>query len=663
MKDMKISRFIIAAGFALALSSTGLTSCSSSDIEGGEGSTTADGSTVTFSLKKGFAEDSLTRAAAQPETQRVILADGLLVDATLTDVGTAATRSTTTYEPVPDNSKGVAFVCDGTTIIAQQNFTVSNNAISIYVPNKGLSSYNIYFYLNEDGNLTLSDLTGASVGSQVTGVAISNSRDASSKDDYAKASVSSSAKGTIIKNDGEYLTFTPLNAELMLEVQAGVTPLSGFVTTLSGIQTGQMTNIHITDGTNSTYTPSATALTTNLKNECYTTEADRQYPTDKTKRAIAWKSTDALYASYAGALYGDTLWSSGGYQRFVPISTSDAKKALLTITSISGPDGSVANYAKQYTSNNTMTFKSTTYQNGHRYKLILQLATPINGYEGVGTDGVATAVPMQVDNTGTECLIGKLSTNGASTNVNTTYKPKFSASASWPAVCGRPQYYKWDASAYCPTTGSDNNSDDYASNGATTAASHSCKNCPTYNQITWFLKGGFYIDTNARWYCPNGFKNNNASTTDKLDVTVHTGGGWLKFLSKISGYDGTATAKDASNNVIKVATANIKGEPGVDKLNSTVTNPNEWFFLPSAGAFYYGKLSFDGGDYWSSTPEGSGTGYALSFDSGGCWMTAKYKYLGWCLWDATSVLGGGNAGSTTSSGVTDGSTSTNLGNH
>jgi hypothetical protein len=358
---MKKSKFIIAACCAMALSALSLSSCSSSDtVE--DTPTVTNGNTMVFNVNKGFAADTLTRAAAQPETRRVILPDGLLVDATLTDVGAmASTRATSpTYEDIPDNSKGIAFICatGSTTIMKVDEFTVSGNKLSIHMPSPNTGSYNIYFYLNEDGNLTLSDLTGASVGSPVTGVAISNSRDASSKDDYAKATVSSSAKGTIIKNDGEYLTFTPLNAELMLEVQAGVTPLSGFVTTLSGIQADQMTNIHITDGTNSTYTPSATALTTNLKNECYTTDADRQYPTDKTKRAIAWKSTDALYANYAGALYGDTLWSSGGYQRFVPISTSDTKKALLTITSISGPDGSVANYAKQYTSNNTMTFKS-----------------------------------------------------------------------------------------------------------------------------------------------------------------------------------------------------------------------------------------------------------------------------------------------------------------
>lgn len=658
---MKISRFIIAAGFALALSSTGLTSCSSSDIEGGEGSTTADGSTVTFSLKKGFAEDSLTRAAAQPETQRVILADGLLVDATLTDVGTAATRSTTTYEPVPDNSKGVAFVCDGTTIIAQQNFTVSNNAISIYVPNKGLSSYNIYFYLNEDGNLTLSDLTGASVGSQVTGVAISNSRDASSKDDYAKASVSSSAKGTIIKNDGEYLTFTPLNAELMLEVQAGVTPLSGFVTTLSGIQTGQMTNIHITDGTNSTYTPSATALTTNLKNECYTTEADRQYPTDKTKRAIAWKSTDALYASYAGALYGDTLWSSGGYQRFVPISTSDAKKALLTITSISGPDGSVANYAKQYTSNNTMTFKSTTYQNGHRYKLILQLATPINGYEAVGTDGVQLGVVKKDDNTaGTYCLTGKITTN------TPQYSVSYTADAAWPCPVGRPQFYRWDAEAYCPTNGVTVSSSDasYQKQQTTAAASNSCKYCPTYNQATWLLSAGTYGD-NARWYCPNGFKDTREST--KNNIKVQTGGRWFKKLNLITGYDGTTPAKINGTVVTRLSqVASATGKPGVAKLGSTVTNPNEWFYLPAPGyAGENGSMAFPGeGLYWLSTNTGSaGDGYYLNMGFDWCSIGTKYRYCFLSIWDVNTVLNSGNAGSTTSSGVTDGSTSTNLGNH
>jgi hypothetical protein len=657
MRKMKTSKFIITAVYAFALSSMSLSSCSSTDdIESGTPAVSKN--TVTFKINKGFENDELTRASAKPETQRIILRDGLLVDATLTDISnTAATRATYLYTSedggIPNGSTGIAFVCSGTTIKKIVDFTVSNYKITIDVPSTG--SYNIYFYLSEDEdvNSSMAGLTGATVGQDVSGVKLAT-RSVSAKDDYALAQ-NISVSSTAITNDGTYLTFTPLNAELLLEVQAGVTPLSGFTTTLSGIQAQTLSDVYMYNGQ---YTASGTT-TNNLNNDCYGTDADRQYPTDRTLRAIKWNklttsTTDSYALSYAGALYGDTLWSHSGYQRFVP-SSAAPQNAKLTIHTISGPDGINANTSKSYESD--VTFKSTTYKVGHRYKLILQLATPINGYEEVGTDGVATGV-VEPDDAQSNCNIGMLSTTtGATNNSNTTYKPKFSASPSWPCPIGRPQFYKWDAKAYNPTTGGTApTTGDNAYHYGNVAASLSCKMCPTYNQITWLLKAGGYVE-GARWYCPNGFKNSSMTNTDKLDFKVYTGGRWFKKLSKISGYTASAPAKDASNNVITATVINNNGaKPGVKKLSSTDAShqdPNDWFFLPYSGYYAQGSAKYSPSDsnysgiYWSSTSYTSQEAYGISCGYSYCNLVNRSKAYGFCLWDANPMVFAGNANHTT----------------
>jgi hypothetical protein len=653
---MKKSKFIIAACCAMALSALSLSSCSSSDtVE--DTPTVTNGNTMVFNVNKGFAADTLTRAAAQPETRRVILPDGLLVDATLTDVGAmASTRATSpTYEDIPDNSKGIAFICatGSTTIMKVDEFTVSGNKLSIHMPSPNTGSYDIYFYLNEGDGVTTSStgLTGATAGSDVTQVKFT-SRAANSKDDYAKAT-SVTAASTTVTNDGTYLTFTPLNAELMLEVQAGVTPLSGFAMSLSGVHAASMTDLYLYNGN---FTGTGTATDIALNNDCYGTDADREYPTDQALRPVKWgkKSTTDDYSLYSGALYGDTLWSSGGYQRFVQLDPATPKQATLHITSISGPNGTDANASKSYGID--MKFKTATYQNGHRYKLILQLATPINGYEAVGTDGVQTGIVKKDDNTA-QCLTGKITTN------TPQYSVTYTADATWPCPVGRPQFYRWDAEAYCPTTGSIG-TESMQKTQTTAAASNSCKYCPTYNQVTWLLSAGTYGD-NARWYCPNGFKDTREST--KNNIKVQTGGRWFKKLNLITGYDGTTPAKINGTVVTRLSqVASATGKPGVAKLGSTVTNPNEWFYLPAPGyAGENGSMAFPGeGLYWLSTNTGSaGDGYYLNMGFDWCSIGTKYRYCFLSIWDVNTVLNSGNAGSTTSSGVTDGSTSTNLGNH
>jgi L,D-peptidoglycan transpeptidase YkuD (ErfK/YbiS/YcfS/YnhG family) len=472
-----------------------LTSCSS-DSELDNTSAAAD-KVVTFGAHIGFAEDTITRAAQQPETKRIILSDGLLVDATLVDEGNMpGTRATTTYEPITTGT-GMAFVCSGTTIVRKQNIAVSGGQITVMVPPTG--TYTIYMYLNEDGNLSLTDATIPD--NNVNNVTI-GSRPVNSKDDYVSVPNISAGSTTL----GSPITFTPLGSEVRVNMQAGVTPLTGFETTFSGVQANQSTNVNVATGTYNASSTSGADLT--LKND---------------------NSTNTIN------IYSNSLTSNGA--RFFSLNQSVPQTAVLTINSISGPDGGTAPTVKKtYTSANTMKF-SHAYVNGHRYNLILRLATPITG-----------SIDWH---------------NGTSTGV-------------WPALNGAPAYYEWDAKAPEPIGGAKptQGSNSYYNYSAVPAAQNSCKYCPCDTECTWYKQAGTYWD-NSRWYCPAGGLG--------VGSTVYAGGGWLKKSAKIQGFSNKIVAPGFADGFGAPKPTN--GKPGISKLNATDANqqnPNDWFFLPGA---------------------------------------------------------------------------------
>jgi hypothetical protein len=618
-KSMKKINSLLSVACVLSLSATVLSSCSSNDF-GESTNVSTDGTTVTFKVNKGFAEDDVTRAA-QPQTERIILADGLLVDATLSDEGgTAGTRATgTTYTSIPDNSKGVAFVCDASgTIVKQQNVTVTGSAISVEIP--GTGSYTIYFYITEGGTaLTTSAFTGAGIGQNISKVLLA-SRANGTKDDYAKATGISSAT-TTIQNDGTNLTFTPIGSEVYVTTNAGIAPITGFATTVTGIQATEATNIKISDGT---YTISPTAAT------------DGQ-------------SMSNDNSSNATTIYASSLASNS--VRFFSLNQTNAQKATLTINSISGPDGTSANRTKSYTGGNTMAF-TKTYQSGHRYNLVLNLATPINGYVEVGTtDGVQTGEIKGDDNT-KACALGIVDATATP-----GYQPSYTAEASWPCIMGRPVHYEWDAKAHYPvSTSKTRPSTSFASNSqanapssiptptnpGTTVAQYCCAKCPTYNQISWYLKGGSYYDAGC-WYCPNGFLNQvYTKTAGYKDIIVHTGGRWFKKLAKIDGYAASnkgATPAYSSGTTVQTNAATLQtGKPGVIKLTSNDANqqdPNDWFFLPFTG--WYGDNGFQSldaaGYYWSSVPGNkTNLGWRLDIFPNQAKIDFGTNDSGHCLW-------------------------------
>lgn len=123
-------------------------------------------------------------------------------------------------------------------------------------------------------------------------------------------------------------------------------------------------------------------------------------------------------------------------------------------------------------------------------------------------------------------------------------------------------------------------------NKVQTKAINSCKDEPTFEALTWYIKEGSpKLDNKTLWVFANH---------------LYVGGIWLKKQSKISGfssevnYPGTNTW--ISGGDIKFTVA-ISGKP-----ESSVRS--DYFYLPALGQYVDGKLTGLGekGYYWASTP-------------------------------------------------------------
>ena len=119
-----------------------------------------------------------------------------------------------------------------------------------------------------------------------------------------------------------------------------------------------------------------------------------------------------------------------------------------------------------------------------------------------------------------------------------------------------------------------------------TKAINSCKDEPTFEALTWYIKAGSpQLDNKTLWVFANH---------------LYVGGIWLKKQSKIShfsseeNYPGTNTW--ISGGDIKFTVA-ISGKP-----ESSVRS--DYFYLPALGQYVDGKLTGLGekGYYWASTP-------------------------------------------------------------
>jgi hypothetical protein len=149
-------------------------------------------------------------------------------------------------------------------------------------------------------------------------------------------------------------------------------------------------------------------------------------------------------------------------------------------------------------------------------------------------------------------------------------------------------YYEWDAPTGEEYFVSREMGDDY-STITSGVASKSCSKCPTYNQMTWYLKSGFW-DAKKKWGPADNQK----------------GGMWfMKKAYLIS--SGVVADESTFNNKIGYITVGVATEAPKD------FNTSKYFFLPAAGC--NGLYNFNigvNGYYWLRTPYSEDKGKAFS---------------------------------------------------
>ncbi len=155
-------------------------------------------------------------------------------------------------------------------------------------------------------------------------------------------------------------------------------------------------------------------------------------------------------------------------------------------------------------------------------------------------------------------------------------------------------------------------------------ASYACKNCPSYNEITWYLSAQYY------WDDGNQGANGGNTTIYTLAESNTTAGMWFRKQSKITGFSSTTafTGTKISNSVA------LSGMTSTQI--SALKLSTDYFFLPAAGYTSYDYGSFSRGDlgfYWSSTPHSDTTNaYYLHFLSDGVYVNYSSRACGFSLW-------------------------------
>lgn len=119
-----------------------------------------------------------------------------------------------------------------------------------------------------------------------------------------------------------------------------------------------------------------------------------------------------------------------------------------------------------------------------------------------------------------------------------------------------------------------------------TKAINSCKDEPTFEALTWYIKAGSpQLDNKTLWVFANH---------------LYVGGIWLKKQSKISGF---SSEKNCPGTNTWISGGDIKFTVAISgKPESSVRR--DYFYLPALGQYVDGKLTGLGekGYYWASTP-------------------------------------------------------------
>lgn len=212
-----------------------------------------------------------------------------------------------------------------------------------------------------------------------------------------------------------------------------------------------------------------------------------------------------------------------------------------------------------------------------------------------------SVTPITADiKAGYDAAVGNPAANGGSYLDLITNTNPYSGSCEWDVPDGEQYFVSYEMNNDYNATAFTLNNPPSGSDGASTCPIHpQFQALPTYNQITWYIKGGCYWDADKVW---------GPGANQK-------GGVWFKRKAKILQDENISPDEfdNTSSGVVKV-NSYTEGRP---------SDSGNWFFLPAAGGEYHdnGSLEFTGvrGYYWSRTPMNEGTiashSYGLHFGS------------------------------------------------
>ncbi len=182
--------------------------------------------------------------------------------------------------------------------------------------------------------------------------------------------------------------------------------------------------------------------------------------------------------------------------------------------------------------------------------------------------------------------------------------------------------YAWDATDYQPITlkTAINN----ANKTSTSIASYACKDCPNYNEISWYLSMPCYWDTGS-------ISGGNTTVYKLADGTTTKAGMWFRKRSGISNFSSTNSSgvKKMTPSKLSTMTAQAISDLGLS------TN---YFFLPAIGSAGSDGRFYEGGTsayYWSSTAgSDSSYSYEIFFHSGAVYLEGVNRTNCFSLWKA-----------------------------
>lgn len=192
--------------------------------------------------------------------------------------------------------------------------------------------------------------------------------------------------------------------------------------------------------------------------------------------------------------------------------------------------------------------------------------------------------------------------------------------------------YAWDATNSVPVTvgtAPTNANTTTTSTDTQNHALYACTNCPSFNEISWYLSAGCYWDDGNE-----AAKGGNAVDYKLANNSTTKAGVWFKKKSGITSFSSTAssgvTGINAAPYFILLSSMNASD---IAALHLST----DYFFLPAAGytdgtgAF---NLGTPDGYYWSSTPASTTTNaYRMHISSTGVGLNSNSsRPSGYCLW-------------------------------